>query len=102
MLSVAQRQRVYAAIVVLFVLAVVMEMNLGPKHEEYLPRQTEDSISKTPFQALVPALLGIREIMASLLWVKTDDYFHEGQYKPILQLVKLITTIDPHQLDVYA
>jgi len=33
--------------------------------------------------------------------VKTDDYFHEGQYEPILRMVRMITTIDPHQIDVY-
>jgi hypothetical protein len=40
--------------------------------------------------------------MASLLWIRTDDYFHRGEYRPIIRLVKLITTIDPHQIDVYA
>ena len=39
-----------------------------------------------PLQALGPALLGLRQVAASLLWVKTDDYFHEGQYEPILRM----------------
>ncbi len=36
------------------------------------------------------------------MWVRADDYFHRGQYRPILTMVHEITAIDPHQLDVYA
>jgi hypothetical protein len=102
MMSSKQRQGVYIGIVALFLISVVMAADLGRKHNEYLPEQSDSMISKTPFEALVPALLGTREIMASLLWIRTDDYFHRGEYRPIIRLVKLITTIDPHQIDVYA
>jgi len=103
MLSSKQRQGVYIAIVVLFLASVLMAQDVGQKHHEYLPPPTEQhGLSTTPFQALVPAILGTREIMASLLWIRTDDYFHRGEYRPIIRLVKLITTIDPHQIDVYA
>jgi hypothetical protein len=56
----------------------------------------------TPFSALVPTLFGVREVMASLMWVRADDYFHKGEYRPIIQMVRQITAIDPHQIDVYA
>jgi hypothetical protein len=104
MLSSNQRQSVYIGIVVLFLASMVMAADLGRKHHEYLPPpdQQGSGLSQTPFQALVPAILGTREIMASLLWIRTDDYFHRGEYRPIIRLVKLITTIDPHQIDVYA
>jgi hypothetical protein len=91
------RNTIIAAMVALFALSVVMANNLAVKHQDYM--QTPDT--KTPFQALAPALLGFREVAASLLWVKTDDYFHRGEYEPILRLVRLITVIDPHQIDVY-
>jgi tetratricopeptide (TPR) repeat protein len=102
MMSPKQRQSVYVALVALFLISVVMAADLGRKHDEYLPPPSESVIAQTPFQALVPALLGIREIMASLMWIRTDDYFHRGEYRPIIRMVKLITTIDPHQIDVYA
>jgi hypothetical protein len=102
MLTSKQRQFVYIGIVVLFLVSVVMAADLGQKHHEYLPPPEEGKLAQTPFQALVPAILGTREIMASLLWIRTDDYFHRGEYRPIIRLVKLITTIDPHQIDVYA
>jgi tetratricopeptide (TPR) repeat protein len=102
MMTTKQRQGVYVAMVALFLISVVMAADLGRKHDEYLPPPEEGVIAQTPFQALVPALLGFREIMASLLWIRTDDYFHRGEYRPIIRMVKLITTIDPHQIDVYA
>jgi len=104
MLTSKQRQGVYIGIVVLFLASVVMAADLGVKHHEYLPPVDApgSTLAQTPFQALVPAILGTREIMASLLWIRTDDYFHRGEYRPIIRLVKLITTIDPHQIDVYA
>lgn len=101
MLTASQRNGIYGGIVVAFVAVILLAVNLGPKHEEYLPKQGSD-VAATPFQALVPALLGFRQLAAGLLWVKTDDYFHQGEYRPILRMVKLITTIDPHQIDVYA
>jgi hypothetical protein len=56
----------------------------------------------TSFQTLLPTLLGVREVLASLMWVQTDHYFHTGEYRPIIRMVRQITAIDPHQLDVYA
>jgi hypothetical protein len=97
MMKPGSRKGIIAAMVALFALSVVMANNLAVKHRDYM--QTPDT--STPFQALAPALLGFREVAASLLWVKTDDYFHRGEYEPILRLVRLITVIDPHQIDVY-
>jgi hypothetical protein len=97
MLKPGTRKGVIAAMVALFIGSIVAGNILSVKHQEY--EQTPDT--KTPLQALGPALLGFRQVAASLLWVKTDDYFHEGQYEPILRMVRLITTIDPHQIDVY-
>lgn len=101
MLTAAQRKLVTAGAVLSLVAALLLSVDLVPKHQEYIPKGGED-VAQTPFQALVPAILGFRQLAASLLWIRTDDYFHRGEYKPILRLVRLITTIDPHQIDVYA
>jgi hypothetical protein len=97
MMKSSTRTGVIAAMVALFIVSIFAGNILSVKHQEY--EQTPDT--KTPLQALGPALLGLRQVAASLLWVKTDDYFHEGQYEPILRMVRMITTIDPHQIDVY-
>src|SRR5215212_12158054 len=98
MLKPGARSGIIAAMVGLFALSMLLGNRVSREHHDY--EQTPDT--NTPLQALAPALLGFREVAASLLWVKTDDYFHRGEYEPILRLVRLITTIDPHQIDVYA
>src|SRR4051794_25470117 len=97
MMRAGTRTAVIAATAVLFLLCMGLGDILTVRHKEY--EQTPDT--RTPIQALAPALLGFRQVAASLLWVKTDDYFHRGEYEPILRMVRLITTIDPHQIDVY-
>src|SRR5829696_7161189 len=97
MMKPGTRNAIIAAVVGLFLLSIGMGSVVSRNHADY--EQTPDT--NTPLQALAPALLGFREVAASLLWVKTDDYFHRGEYEPILRLVRLITTIDPHQIDVY-
>jgi tetratricopeptide (TPR) repeat protein len=97
MMKPGSRSAVIAAMVCLFLLLIPLGNMVSHSHDDY--EQTPDT--DTPLQALAPALLGFREVAASLLWVKTDDYFHRGEYQPILNLVRLITTIDPHQIDVY-
>jgi hypothetical protein len=97
MLKPGTRNTLVVAIVALFVICVAAGNVLTARHGDY--EQTPDT--RTPLQALAPALLGFRQVAASLLWVKTDDYFHRGEYEPILRMVRLITAIDPHQIDVY-
>src|SRR5579862_6003196 len=46
-------------------------------------------------------MLGLQEAVAGALWVRADEFFHEGDYDAILPIVRLVTWLDPHQLDVY-
>jgi hypothetical protein len=97
MMKAGTRNLLLGAIVALFVVCIGIGKVLSVRHTEY--EQTPDT--RTPLEALAPAMLGFRQVAASLLWVKTDDYFHRGEYEPILRMVRLITAIDPHQIDVY-
>ena len=106
------RNKVLAAAAVLLVLANLLgQFYIQPRHEEYLKAQSMDTdplrpkdsaLEQTSLAPMLAMLLGVREAVASVLWIRTDDFFHRGEYAPIIKLVKLITTIDPHQLDVYA
>ncbi len=51
---------------------------------------------------LLFALAGFRELIAGILWVKADSFFDTGNYDAILPLIRLVTILDPHQIDVYA
>lgn len=111
-----QRRLVWILLfVTLLVVNPILSNALAPGHIEYLKagqavrpgvasdQETAKSVMRdTPFQALVPTLFGVREVMAALMWVQADSYFHRGEYRPIIRMVKQITAIDPHQLDVYA
>src|SRR5438067_10915667 len=46
-------------------------------------------------------LLGLQQAVAGALWVRADEFFHEGDYDAILPIVRMVTWLDPHQLDVY-
>lgn len=47
------------------------------------------------------AFSGFREAIAGLLWVRTDEFFHSGDYDAINPMIRIITWLDPHQIDVY-
>ncbi len=107
--------RTAALFAVFFVASAALSEGIRPGQEAYtraaLAKDEGDIYQRTgasgwlansSFQTLAPTLLGIKEVVASLMWVQADDYFHRGEYKPILRMIKQITAIDPHQLDVYA
>ena len=115
MMTAAQRKLVWILILVVFVCGAGLSESLKKGHDEYQraalaidPKDFRDDtgtrsvLRATPFQTLLPTLLGVREVLASLMWVQTDHYFHTGEYRPIIRMVRQITAIDPHQLDVYA
>ncbi len=55
-----------------------------------------------PFEYSLAALSGFRQVIAGLLWVRSDAFFHSGNYDAILPMIRLITWLDPNWLDVYA
>jgi tetratricopeptide (TPR) repeat protein len=55
-----------------------------------------------PFEMTLGALSGFRQVIAGLLWVRSDSFFHSGNYDAILPLIRLITWLDPNWLDPYA
>lgn len=50
---------------------------------------------------MVFALAGFREMLAGILWVRADSFFDSGNYDAILPIVRLVTILDPHQIDVF-
>lgn len=115
MMSRAQKTVVYILMAVLFLCSAGLSEVIRPGHDEYMRASGtvrvgdavdvdihKSPLKNTPFDSLLPAVLGVREVMASLMWVQADEYFHHGEYRPIITMVKQITMLDPHQLDVYA
>jgi tetratricopeptide (TPR) repeat protein len=115
MLTQKQRQLVLGLIAAIFLFGAVLSEVIAPGQREYIraalagrvedyrdDEGTRSALRGTSFQTLMSTFLGIREVLASMMWVQADEYFHKGEYRPILQMVRTITRIDPHQLDVYA
>lgn len=48
------------------------------------------------------ALAGFREMIAGILWVRADAFFDSGNYDAILPIIRLVTLLDPNEIDVYA
>jgi hypothetical protein len=55
-----------------------------------------------PTQFIAATAIGFREVVAGLLWVRTDSFFHEGKFEAMVPLFRIITWLDPHQIDVYS
>lgn len=63
---------------------------------------TKNGPASLPFEYTLGALTGFRQVVAGILWVRTDEFFHSGNYDAILPMIRLITWLDPNWLDVYA
>ena len=70
--------------------------------KDYAPKKTVQGQEGISPDQLLFALIGFRELVAGILWVRADSFFDTGNYDAILPIVRVVTILDPHQLDVYA
>ncbi|MBM3493662.1 MAG: hypothetical protein FJX72_04970 [Armatimonadetes bacterium] len=94
------RRNLILAIVPLLALAALLQARIDPTVADM------NKGRKTPFAGLstefiLGPLLGMQQAVAGLLWVRADEFFHEGDYDAILPMVRMVTWLDPHNLDVY-
>lgn len=89
------------AIVVLLVVQAGLQTRIFPLWvRNYAPKQATP-VGLAPEQLLV-AVAGFREFMAAILWVRADGFFDSGNYDAVLPMLRLVTWLDPHNLDVYS
>jgi hypothetical protein len=92
-------------IAVLLVGQATLADHLWPTWKKvYAPQDltTGDSASGLDPGQFLAALAGFREMVAGILWVRADSFFDQGNYDAILPIIRLVTILDPHQIDVYA
>jgi hypothetical protein len=70
--------------------------------KDYMPKTGEISATGLDPSQLLAALAGFREMVAGILWVRADSFFDTGNYDAILPIIRLVTWLDPHQIDVFA
>lgn len=95
----SRRQGLIGLVVVLLVFVAYMQSVLDPQRQKYQPGKVTRVEIGTEF--IAATLIGLKEVVAGLLWVRADEFFHTGNYEAIIPMVRIITWLDPHQLDVY-
>lgn len=73
-----------------------------PQWEKNYQVKQKGMVSGLDPSQLLFAMMGLREFIAGILWVRADSFFDEGNYDAVLPLLRLVTWLDPHQIDVYA
>jgi tetratricopeptide (TPR) repeat protein len=97
----------FLAICVVFLQARIDPLRRQPAIEpKGLEKKLNTGLGNTnaalPFEYTLGALSGFRQVIAGLLWVRSDSFFHSGNYDAILPCIRLITWLDPNWLDPYA
>lgn len=98
------------AIAIALLPAIVgLQMSIDPQRRQFQPGRGVSSVMVDvgnnpvvlPSQFVMGTVIGFREVVAGLLWVRVNDFFHSGNYEAIVPLTRMITWLDPHQIDVY-
>ena len=109
--SSSQKNTLYGAIAALAVGTIALQAGIDPLRMQSAiePKSVKKAAfgqvggsASLPFEYSLGALTGFRQVIAGLLWVRTDSYFHSGNYDAILPMIRLITWLDPNWMDVYA
>lgn len=91
------------SIIPLIGIAGFLQSKIDPQRIQYEPGQAHatNAAGVLPIEFALGAMTGFREAIAGLLWVRVDQFFHEGNYGAITPLIRIITWLDPHNTDVY-
>jgi len=105
MSTLSSRQKTIVIILLVCLIPLVMGIQraIDPDRPTFRGGGGVPSPAEGVSAGLIGAVLsGFREVVAGLLWVKTDDFFHEGRYSAMVPLCYVIVFLDPHQIDVFA
>lgn len=100
----SDRSRLIAITALLLLpIAFLQTRLIDPLRGQYFPggKHTGEAAKVLPIEFALGAATGFREAIAGLLWVRTDEFFHNGDYDAITPMIRIITWLDPHQTDVY-
>ncbi|MHB1000535.1 MAG: tetratricopeptide repeat protein [Armatimonadota bacterium] len=97
-------------VVALIPVIVQLQKNIDPLRAQFQPGKGISAVMTNvgnnpvvlPSQFVAGTLIGFREVVAGLLWVRTDEFFHNGNFEAIVPLIRIITWLDPHQVDIYS
>ncbi|NLN75169.1 MAG: hypothetical protein GX139_02510 [Armatimonadetes bacterium] len=103
-----KRKMLVALVVALVAAIVLIQFDLEPKYEKIVhagkqigENKSGDMMAELPGQFIVASFTGFKQVVAGALWIRADEFFHRGQYHAIVPLVRMVTWLDPHNIDVY-
>ncbi len=99
----ARRMTLLAVALLLFIPVALLQRSIDPIYQRnYAPSHSfREGAKNLPVEMALGAFTGFREAVAGMLWVRCDEFFHNGDYEAIMPLIRVITWLDPHQIDVY-
>jgi len=105
MMNQSKRTLGILAVLLLYIPIVFLQSVIDPMRKQFELANTAGTINTVgralPIEFTLGAATGFREAIAGLLWVRTDKFFHEGNYDAIVPMVRIITWLDPQNVDVY-
>ena len=98
-----RRLQLLVVALLLFIPVALLQRGIDPIYQKnYAPSQSfKEGAKNLPVEMALGAFTGFREAVAGMLWVRCDEFFHNGDYEAIMPLIRVITWLDPHQIDVY-
>lgn len=103
-----KRRALMALVVVIVAAIVVIQAGVSPRYTKIMAAQKNkvqgnsgDLMVQLPGQFMLASFTGFEQVVAGALWIRADDFFHRGQYQAIIPIVRMVTWLDPHNIDVY-
>ena len=107
-MSDAKRRSLIGLVVVLFVAIGALQTVIDPVQLKMIEAEKSKSdgganelMVQLPGQFIVASMAGFKEVIASALWIRADTFFHKGEFEAIVPIVRLVTWLDPHNIDVF-
>ena len=105
MLSSNSRNLLVIVIVILLFPIAFLQKSIDPWRAQYETDLDANVSNKVmgdlPIEFALPAVTGFKEAIAGLLWVRTDEFFDNGDYGAVIPMIRMITWLDPKDVDVY-
>lgn len=99
-MSASSRRKLWISVLPLMIVVILSQRVIDPISAD-LHSKEKTVFSGLSNEFILGPMLGLGQAVAGALWVRADEFFHEGDYDAILPMVRMVTWLDPHQLDVY-
>lgn len=101
MMPKATRRKWVISLLPLLAAAIFMQTRIDPLVPQFHSGENQNAIFNLSAEFILGPLLGLRQAVAGLLWVRADEFFDNGDYDAILPIIRMVTWLDPHNVDVY-